>query len=230
MRIDFITGFPAMFTGPLTESMLKRARQSGHVEFVVHDLRDFAHDRHHTIDDSPYGGGAGMVLKPGPIVECAEQLMSVRSYDRILLTSASGTRLNQPLANELSLTSAIMIICGHYKGVDDRVRQLLGAVEISIGDYVLTGGELAAMVIADAVVRLIPGVMSDGESLLTDSFQSGQLDCPQYTRPAEYRGLTVPEDLLSGDHARVARWRADHAAAITRQRRPDLVDGHGTAG
>jgi tRNA (guanine37-N1)-methyltransferase len=222
MRIDFITGFPALFTGPLTESMLKRAREAGFVEFHVHDLRDYAHDRHHTIDDSPYGGGAGMVLKPEPIMECADKLMSERSYDAVVMTSAMGERFAQPLANKLSLCSNIMIICGHYKGVDDRVRQLLNAKEISIGDYVLTGGELAAMVIADALVRLVPGVVGDGESLLTDSFQNGMLDCPYFTRPPSYRGLDVPEALLSGDHERIARWRADVADGLTRERRPDL--------
>ncbi len=223
MRIDFLTGFPGILTGPLSQSMMKRAVEQKGVEFHIHDLRDYTHDRHHTIDDSPFGGGAGMVLKPEPIFECVDALRAERRYDEVLLTSARGERFHQSLANTLSMTDAIIMICGHYKGVDQRVRDALVTREISIGDYVLTGGEVAALVIADAIVRLIPGVVGDGESMLTDSFQSDLLDCPHYTRPASYRGMEVPAVLLSGDHRAIALWREEEAQRHTRAVRPDLL-------
>lgn len=223
MRIDVISGLPNLFQGPLNESILKRAQQDGYVEIIVHNLRSYTHDRHHSIDDSPYGGGAGMILKPEPIFECIDHLKEERSYDEIILTTPQGETLNQPMATELSLTANIILLCGHYKGVDQRVRDALVTREISIGDYVLTGGELAAMVIIDAVVRLIPGVLSDAESLLSDSFMDGRLDCPHYTRPPEYRGLLVPPVLLSGDHAEIAAWRKHTADELTATRRPDLL-------
>jgi tRNA (guanine37-N1)-methyltransferase len=223
MRIDILTGFPNMFTGPLSESIVKRAAQFGAVEIMLHDLRDFAHDAHRSIDDSPYGGGAGMVLKPEPIFECIDALTAERSYDEIILTTPKGARFTQDIANELSMCANIAIICGHYKGVDQRVREALVTREISIGDYVLTGGELAASVIIDAVVRLIPGVIGDAESLLSDSFMDGMLDAPYYTRPPEYRSMAVPKELLSGDHALIARWRKEHALMMTETRRPDLL-------
>jgi len=223
MRIDVISGLPNLFQGPLNESILKRAQQDGYVEIIVHDLRSYTHDRHHSIDDSPYGGGAGMILKPEPIFECIDHLKEERSYDEIILTTPQGETLNQPMATELSLTANIILLCGHYKGVDQRVRDALVTREISIGDYVLTGGELAAMVIIDAVVRLIPGVINDAESLLSDSFMDGRLDCPHYTRPPEYRGLIVPPVLLSGDHAEIAAWRKHTADELTATRRPDLL-------
>jgi len=223
MRIDVISGLPNLFQGPLNESILKRAQQDGYVEIIVHDLRSYTHDRHHSIDDSPYGGGAGMILKPEPIFECIDHLKEERSYDEIILTTPQGETLNQPMATELSLTANIILLCGHYKGVDQRVRDALVTREISIGDYVLTGGELAAMVIIDAVVRLIPGVINDAESLLSDSFMDGRLDCPHYTRPPEYRGLLVPPVLLSGDHAEIAAWRKHTADELTATRRPDLL-------
>jgi len=223
MRIDVISGLPNLFQGPLNESILKRAQQDGYVEIIVHNLRSYTHDRHHSIDDSPYGGGAGMILKPEPIFECIDHLKEERSYDEIILTTPQGETLNQPMATELSLTANIILLCGHYKGVDQRVRDALVTREISIGDYVLTGGELAAMVIIDAVVRLIPGVINDAESLLSDSFMDGRLDCPHYTRPPEYRGLIVPPVLLSGDHADIAAWRKHTADELTATRRPDLL-------
>jgi tRNA (guanine37-N1)-methyltransferase len=222
MRIDIVTGFPELFEGPLTGSIVKRAREAGHVEIVLHDLRDYAHDKHRSIDDSPYGGGAGMVLKPEPIFECVEALAAERRYDEIILTTPLGETYTQRIANELSLMSNVVIICGHYKGVDQRVRDALATREISLGDFVLTGGEPAAAAIVDSVVRLIPGVIGDGESLLTDSFMDGSLDCPWYTRPPEYRGMKVPEPLLSGDHKAIAEWREKEARRITEERRPDL--------
>jgi tRNA (guanine37-N1)-methyltransferase len=223
MRIDLLTGFPGIFAGPLSESIVKRAMRSGAVEIVLHDLRDFAHDAHRSIDDSPYGGGAGMVLKPEPIFECIDALKAERDYDDIILTTPKGETFTQSAANELSMRRNIVVICGHYKGVDQRVREGLVTRELSIGDYVLTGGELAAAVIIDAVVRLIPGVIGDAESLLTDSFMNGALDCPYYTRPPEYRGMPVPPELLSGDHARIAAWREEQSRAVTARRRPDLA-------
>jgi len=222
MRIDVLTGFPSLFKGPLTESILSRAQKSGYAEIVVHDLRDYTHDRHRTIDDSPYGGGAGMILKPEPIFECMDRLRSERAYDEVILTTASGLKYDQEEATRLSLKGAVAVICGRYKGVDERVRQALVTREISIGDYVLTGGELAAMVIIDSVVRLLPGVLGDAESLLSDSFMEGALDCAWYTRPAEYRGMRVPEELMTGNHAGIARWRSEQSAKFTRERRPDL--------
>jgi tRNA (guanine37-N1)-methyltransferase len=223
MRIDILTGFPALFQGPLTESIVRRAQAAGQAEIVVHDLRDHAHDRHRTIDDSPYGGGAGMILKPEPIFECVDMLTAERPYDEVILTTPKGALWTQSEANRMSMRDAVIIICGHYKGVDERVRQALVTREISIGDVVLTGGELVAMVIVDTVVRLIPGVIGDGESLLSDSFMDGRLDCPYYTRPPEYRGLTVPEALQSGDHKAIAKWRETEAMRVTRERRPDLL-------
>jgi tRNA (guanine37-N1)-methyltransferase len=223
MRIDIISGLPKLLESPMSESIIKRAREKGLVEIVVHNLRDYTHDKHKTIDDAPYGGGAGMILKPEPIFKCIERLKSQRAYDEIIFPTPDGELFSQRLANELSLKNNLILLCGHYKGVDERVRQALITREISIGDYVLTGGELPALVMLDAVVRLIPGVLSDGESLLTDSFQSGKLDCPHYTRPPEYRGMRVPEVLLSGNHAEIERWREEQALERTEQRRKDLL-------
>ena len=223
MRIDVVTGFPKLMTGPLQESILKRAQEKGLVEIVLHDLRDFATDKHRTIDDTPYGGGAGMILKPEPIFACIEKLKSERTYDEIIYLTADGERLTQKIANELSLATNLLLLCGHYKGVDERVRQALVTREISIGDYVLTGGELPALVLIDAVVRLVPGVIGDGESLLTDSFQQNLLDAPYYTRPEDFRGMRVPEVLLSGNHQQIAAWRAEEQQKRTRERRSDLL-------
>jgi tRNA (guanine37-N1)-methyltransferase len=225
MRVDVITAFPPLFQGPLSESILKRAQEGGYAEIVVHDLRAHAHDKHRTLDDSPYGGGAGMILKPEPLFECIEMLMAERKYDQVILTTPAGRVYDQNLCKRLSMHDNMIIICGHYKGVDQRVIDALVTMEISIGDYVLTGGELAAAVIIDSVVRLIPGVIGDGESLLNDSFMEGELDSPYYTRPPDFRGMVVPEPLLSGDHKRVSEWRSQAARALTRERRPDLLEG-----
>jgi tRNA (guanine37-N1)-methyltransferase len=224
MRIDVVSGLPKLLESPFQESILKRAQAKGWVELHVHDLREFAHDRHHSIDDTPYGGGAGMILKPEPIFECVERLQAERQYDEIILLTADGEVFNQSVANELSLCGTMMLLCGHYKGVDERVREALVTRELSIGDYVLTGGELAAAVLVDAVARLIPGVLNDGESALTDSFQDGLLGSPQYTKPAEYRGLKVPEVLLSGNHTEIAEWREQQRKDRTKIRRRDLLE------
>ncbi len=223
MRIDIVSGLPKLLTSPLEESILKQAQKKSLVEIYVHDLRKYTHDKHRTIDDAPYGGGAGMILKPEPIFECIESLQKERSYDEIIYASADGEKFDQSLANGLSLKNNLLILCGHYKGVDQRVRGTLITREISIGDYVLTGGELPALVIVDAVVRLIPGVLGNGESLLSDSFQEDLLDTSWYTRPAEYRGMKVPETLLSGDHKEVVKWRQKNQAQKTRTRRRDLL-------
>ena len=226
MRIDIITVFPRIFASPLAESMLKKVVERGTVEIFLHDLREFAHDKHRTVDDSPYGGGAGMVLKPEPVFECVEKLSSERTYDDVILLAADGDTYNQSTANELSTKNNLILICGHYKGVDERVREGIVTREISIGDYVLTGGEIPALVILDSLVRLLPGSLGDSESALNDSFQDGLLGSPQYTRPAEYRGMKVPEVLLSGDHEEVRKWREEMSLKRTARRRPDLLDGN----
>jgi len=219
MRIDIVTGLPKLLESPLQESILKRAQNKKIVEIVLHDLRAYTHDKHNTIDDTPYGGGAGMVLKPEPFFECVETLKAQRKYDEVIFLAADGEVLTQKIAVQLSLKENLILLCGHYKGVDHRVREALVTREISIGDFVLTGGELAAAVVADAVVRLIPGVLNDGESALTDSFQDGMLGCPQYTRPAEYRGMTIPDVLLSGNHSEIDRWRLEQREQRTKRLR-----------
>jgi tRNA (guanine37-N1)-methyltransferase len=224
MRIDVVTGFPRLLDSPLNESMVKRAQERGYAEIVLHDLRDYSADRHKTIDDAPFGGGAGMILKPEPVFSCIEKLQRERRYDEVVYLSADGERLTQQIANELSLRQNLVLLCGHYKGIDERIRESLVTRELSIGDYVLTGGELAALVVIDAVVRLIPGVLHDGESLLTDSFQTGLLDAPSYTRPAEFRGMKVPEVLLSGNHADIETWREEQRLKRTKARRNDLLE------
>jgi tRNA (guanine37-N1)-methyltransferase len=221
MRIDIITGLPKLLESPLQESILKRAQNKEIVEIVVHDLRAYTHDKHNTIDDAPYGGGAGMVLKPEPFFECVEALKTQRQYDEIIFLAADGEIFTQKIATQFSLKKNLILMCGHYKGVDQRVREALATREISIGDYVLTGGELAAMVVVDAIVRLIPGVLNDGESALTDSFQDGMLGCPQYTRPSEYRGMTIPDVLLSGNHHEIDQWRTEQREQRTRRLRGD---------
>ncbi|HAV22479.1 MAG: tRNA (guanosine(37)-N1)-methyltransferase TrmD [Ignavibacteria bacterium RIFCSPLOWO2_12_FULL_56_21] len=224
MRIDILTGLPRLLDSPFQESILKRAQVKGLVTLHVHDIRDYAHDKHQTIDDTPYGGGSGMVLKPEPIFECVDALRAQRTYDETVLMTADGVPFNQRTANELSLRENLLIICGHYKGVDERVRRALVTKEISIGDFVLTGGELAAAMVVDAVVRLIPGVLNDGESALSDSFQDGLLGSPEYTRPPEYRGMKVPDELLSGDHKLIQEWRDRQRTERTRSRRNDLLN------
>ncbi len=228
MRIDIITGLPKLLESPLQESIVRRAQDKGKVEIEVHDLRKCAHDKHKTIDDTPYGGGAGMVLKPEPIFECVEALKVQRPYDEVILLSPDGDIFDQKMANELSLKRSIVLICGHYKGVDDRVRQALVTREISIGEYVLTGGELGAAVVVDAVVRLIPGVLNDSESALSDSFQDGLVGWPEYTRPVEFRGMKVPDVLLSGNHQDVEQWRQEQRLARTRRRRKSRRHPFGT--
>jgi tRNA (guanine37-N1)-methyltransferase len=224
IRIDIVSAVPQLLKSPLTESILKRAQERKLAEIVVHDLRSFTHDKHKIVDEPPYGGGAGMILKPEPIFECIELLKNERSYDEIIYVTADGEKFDQKMANELSLKKNIIILCGHYKGIDERVRQSLITKEISIGDYVLTGGELAAMVITDAAVRLIPGVINDAESALSDSFQDGLLDAPSYTRPPEFRGMKVPEVLLGGNHSEIAKWRDEQRADRTKRRRKDLLN------
>ena len=223
-RIDIVTGLPGILTSPLGESIIKRAQDKKLVEIVVHDLRDHTHDKHRTIDDTPYGGGAGMILKAEPVFACVETLQSQRAYDDVIYLTADGEPLTQRIANELSLKTNLLLLCGHYKGIDERIREALVTREISIGDYVLTGGEIPGLVLVDAVVRLIPGVLGDGESLLTDSFQSDGLDAPQYTRPADFRGMKVPGVLLSGNHQDISRWREEQSLKRTQTRRKDLIE------
>ena len=211
-----------MFQGPLQESILKRAQERGLVSIQVHDLRSWTHDRHHVVDDAPYGGGAGMVLKPEPVFEAVEALRSEESA--VILLSPQGRPFTQRLATELAGLPRLLLICGRYEGFDDRIPHGLGAREISIGDYVLTGGELPALVVLDAVIRLIPGVLGDETSAATDSFASGLIEYPQYTRPPIYRGMAVPPVLLSGDHQAIARWRRKLALQRTRERRPELLE------
>lgn len=222
MRIDIISGVPALLDGPLNHSIVGRAREKKLVEIFVHDLRDYSEDKHKKIDDYPYGGGAGMVLSPQPIFSCIEKLKSERSYDEVIFTSPDGNRFEQTDANALSLKNNLIILCGHYKGVDQRVRDELVTLEYSIGDYVLSGGELPAMVMTDAIVRLIPGAIGDAESALSDSFQNELLEGPIYTRPVEFKGMSVPEVLRSGDHKKVKKWREEQSIKQTKERRPDL--------
>jgi tRNA (guanine37-N1)-methyltransferase len=223
MRIDIISGLPKLLTSPLNNSIIKRAKKKKKVVIRTHDLRKYTHDRHKTIDDTPYGGGAGMILKPEPIFECIEALQKKKKYDEVIYLTADGEKFNQTIANELSLKENLILLCGHYKGIDERIRQTLITREISVGDYVLTGGELAALVLVDAIVRLLPGVMGDSESMLSDSFQDGLLDAPFYTKPPEYRGLEVPEVLLSGNHKEIEKWRNEQRLKKTKKRRPDLI-------
>ena len=224
MRIDIITVVPELVVSPLNESILKRAQEKGLVQIVIHNLRDYTFDRRRTVDDYPFGGEAGMVMKPEPIFRAIEQLQSERTYDEVIYTSPDGIQYNQHEANRLSTLENIIILCGHYKGVDQRVRDHLITREISIGDYVLTGGELAACIIADSVVRIIPGAIGDEASALTDSFQDNLLAPPVYTRPAEFRGWRVPDVLLSGNFAEIERWQDEQAWERTRRLRPDLLE------
>lgn len=227
MRIDIITVLPSLLESPFNDSIIKRARDKGIVEIHVHSLRDFTGDPHRTVDDYPYGGGAGMVMLAGPISKAIEKLKSERNYDEIIYLTPDGETLNQGMVNRLSMNKNMLLLCGHYKGIDDRIRQLYITKEISIGDYVLTGGELAAAVLADAVIRLLPGVIGDETSALTDSFQDHLLAPPVYTRPEEFNGLKVPDVLLSGNHSAIEKWRFEQALERTRERRPDLFDKSG---
>ena len=224
LRIDIISAVPDLLYSPISNSIIKRARDKGLVQIHVHDLRDFTTDKHQKIDDYPYGGGAGMVLSPQPVFDCIEKLTSEQKYDEVIFTAPDGDVFEQQHANQLSVKSNIIFLCGHYKGVDQRIRDELITREFSIGDYVLSGGELPALVMTDAITRLIPGVLGDSESALTDSFQDTLLDAPVYTRPATFRGLEIPDVLLSGDHKKIEKWRSDEAEKRTKERRPDLYD------
>ncbi len=223
MRIDIVTAVPQIIEPVLGQSILGRAQRKGIVRIVVHDLHQYGVDRHGHIDDAPYGGGPGMVIRCEPVFACIEKLQAERHYDEVIYMTADGERLTQSLVNQLSLCRNLIILAGHYKGVDQRIRDVLVTREISIGDYVLTGGELPALVLVDAIVRLLPGVLNDPESALEDSFQSGLLEPPIYTRPADFRGYKVPEVLLSGDHEAIRRWRYEQALRKTLERRPDLL-------
>jgi tRNA (guanine37-N1)-methyltransferase len=223
MEIDILTLFPRIFEGPLDESILKRARDRELVRVRVHNLRDFTHDKHRVVDDKPYGGAPGMLMKPEPIFEAVEKLR--RADTCVVLMTPQGTPFTQQRAQEFAKKPHLLIICGHYEGVDERVREALVHEEVSIGDYVLTNGALAAAVVVDAVVRLVPGVLGDEQSAEDDSFAGGLLEGPQYTRPPEFRGLRVPDVLVSGDHGAIAKWRAEQARKRTKERRPDLLEG-----
>ncbi len=223
MRIDILTVMPEMLESPLNCSILKRAQTKGLVEFHVHNLRDFTTNKHRKVDDYPFGGEAGMVMQIEPVDRCITHLKSERDYDEVIFTSPDGEILTQPMANSLSLLNNVIILCGHYKGIDWRIREHLITREISIGDYVLTGGEIPAVVIADAMVRLIPGAIGDEQSALSDSFQDNLLAPPVYTRPADYKGWKVPDILLSGHEAKIAEWRQEQAYERTKLLRPDLL-------
>jgi tRNA (guanine37-N1)-methyltransferase len=223
MRIDFITCLPEILKSPLEQSIIKRARDKKLVEIHVHDLRDFASNKYRQVDDYPYGGGAGMVLMIEPIDKCISTLKSERGYDEVIYLSPDGELLDQGMANKLSLNKNLILLCGHYKGVDERVRGHFITREISIGDYVLSGGELGALVLADAVIRLLPGVLSDETSALSDSFQDNLIAPPVYTRPADYNGIRVPDVLLSGHAAKIEEWRHQQSLERTKERRPNLL-------
>ena len=224
MRIDIITVLPEMIESPLNCSILKRAQQKGLAEIVVHNLRDYSLDRHRHVDDYPFGGEAGMVMQIEPIDRCISALKEQRSYDEVIFVTPDGEKFDQPMANALSLSKNLIILCGHYKGIDYRIREHLITREITIGDYVLTGGELPAVIITDAIVRLIPGAIGDEQSALSDSFQDNLLAPPVYTRPAEYKGWRVPDILLSGHQAKIDGWKHEVALKRTRELRPDLLN------
>ncbi len=223
MRISIITVIPDLLQGPLQHSIIGRAGKRGLLEIDVVDLRAYGIGKHRQVDDYAYGGGAGMVMMPGPLMACIESLQAIRSYDEIIYMAPDGILLDQPLANRLSLKGNLMILCGHYKGIDERIRQHVVTMEVSIGNYVLSGGELAAAVLVDAVGRLLPGVMNDETSALSDSFQDGLVAPPVYTRPARFRDWEVPSVLLSGNESAIEAWRYEQALARTRQRRPTLL-------
>jgi tRNA (guanine37-N1)-methyltransferase len=224
VRIDILTVLPELLSGPFSASILKRAQDKGLVEIQLHNIRDYSTDKHKNVDDYQYGGGAGMVMSIEPIVTLIERLLAQREYDEIIYMTPDGTLLEQATCNELSLKNNIMILCGHYKGVDERIREHFITKEISIGSYVLSGGELAAAVLADALIRLLPGVLNDETSALTDSFQDNLLSPPVYTRPPEFRGWKVPDILLSGNFPKIEKWREEQALKRTKMRRPDLLD------
>lgn len=224
MRFDIISVLPDLLGSPFAHSILQRAQKKGIAEIVLHNLRDYASNKQKSVDDYPYGGGSGMVMSIAPFASCIEALQAERSYDEVIFMSPDGETFNQTIANELSGKKNIMILCGHYKGIDQRIRDLFVTREISIGDYVLSGGELPAAVLVDAIVRLIPGVLNDETSALSDSFQGELLDAPVYTRPADWRGHKVPDILLSGHEAKINEWRHEQALIRTKLRRPDLLE------
>jgi tRNA (guanine37-N1)-methyltransferase len=216
MRIDILTAVPDVFNGPLQSSIIKRAQDKGKVEIFIHNVRDYAYNKHKQIDDKPFGGGAGMVLKPEPFFECIEKLQSERKYEQVIFTTPRGKIFDQQIANKLSMRNNLLFIAGHYKDIDDRVREKFATDEISLGNFVLTGGELPSLVIIDAIVRVIPGVLNDSESALNDSFQDGEkMEAPSFTRPAEYKGMKVPEVLLSGNEKQIKDWKEDQSKLLT---------------
>jgi tRNA (guanine37-N1)-methyltransferase len=223
IRIDIVTAFPEMFRQVFNSSIIKIAKRKKLVKIKLHNLHDYAVDKFRHIDDTPYGGGAGMLIKCQPVFACIEKLQSKRIYDEIIYLTADGEKLTQSLVNELSLCKNIIILAGHYKGIDQRIRDILITREVSVGDYVLSGGELPAMLLTDAIVRLIPGVLGDAESALEDSFQNGLLEPPHYTKPADFRGHKVPEILLSGNSTKLSEWREEQSLLKTKKRRPDLL-------
>jgi len=224
MRIDILTIFPEMFEGPFNHSIIKRAVEKEKVEIQLHNIRDYSTDKHHRVDDYPYSGGAGMVMMAHPIAALIEELKAQRAYEEVIFMSPDGHVFNQSMANHMSSYENIMILCGHYKGVDERIREKYITLEISVGDYVLSGGEIGAMIIADSLIRLIPGVLGDETSALSDSFQDGLLSPPVYTRPAEFMGSKVPDILLSGNERKIAEWKHEQALNRTKLRRPDLFE------
>ncbi|WP_076789481.1 tRNA (guanosine(37)-N1)-methyltransferase TrmD [Chlorobium sp. KB01] len=225
MRIDVISVIPGFFDSVLDNGLLRIARKKQYADIHIHNLHDYGLGRYRQVDDSPFGGGAGMVLRPEPVFSCIEALQAERAYDEVIFLTPDGKLFEQSLANRLSGMQNLIILCGHYKAVDERIRQKLITMEISIGDVVLSGGEIPALLLMDAVLRVIPGVLGDSESALTDSFQNGLLDCVYYTRPAEFRGMKVPDILMSGHHSKIEQWRGENALERTRTRRPDLL-GH----
>jgi tRNA (guanine37-N1)-methyltransferase len=227
MQIDILTLFPDMFEGPFSQSILKRAKDKGLVKIILHNIRDYSTNKHKTVDDYPFGGGAGMVMMIEPVARCIETLKENTEYDEVIYMSPDGELLNQKVANRISIMKNIILLCGHYKGIDERIREHLVTREISIGDYVLSGGELAAAVLTDAVVRLIPGVLNDETSALSDSFQDDLISPPVYTRPADFRGWKVPGVLLSGNDKEIAKWKHERSVERTRERRPGLLDDAG---
>jgi len=225
MRIDILTIFPEMFEGPFDYSIIKRAKEKNKVSIHLHDIRDYSNDKHRRVDDYAYGKGAGMVMKVEPVAKCIEALKAEREYDEIIYTAPDGKLYEQPEANRLSTLNNIIILCGRYKGIDERLREYYITKELSIGNYVLSGGELAAAVISDSIIRLLPGVLNDETSALSDSFQSNLVSPPVYTRPYDYKGMIVPNILLSGNEKKIDEWRLEKAIERTKQRRPDLLPG-----
>ncbi|HWV72310.1 MAG TPA: tRNA (guanosine(37)-N1)-methyltransferase TrmD [Pseudosphingobacterium sp.] len=224
MRFDIITVLPGLLESPFAHSILQRAQKKGLVEIHVHNLRDYAENKHKSVDDYPYGGGSGMVMQIAPFAACIEKLKAERLYDEVIFMTPDGLTLNQSIANGFALKENLIILCGHYKGIDQRIRDIYVTRELSVGDYVLSGGELPAAIVVDAVARLIPGVLSDETSALSDSFQGDLLDAPVYTRPANWNGHIVPDILLSGNQSAIENWRYEQALARTKERRPDLLD------